>query len=100
MIERRLLEAIAPQEMTFGWTIEAQVGAAMLHSTICEVPAHERRRLAGEQKVSGVSWRRTFAIGCRILLAGWRTHVRFLRRITCEPKCAAVKMVPHSQPGA
>jgi hypothetical protein len=47
-----LFEAIAPREMTFGWTIEAQVGAAMLGASICEVPAHERRRIAGEQKVS------------------------------------------------
>ncbi|MEP6810412.1 MAG: glycosyltransferase family 2 protein, partial [Chthoniobacterales bacterium] len=63
LIERRLFEELALQEMTFGWTIEAQVGAARLGAAICEVPAHERARLAGEQKVSGVSWRRSFSIG-------------------------------------
>jgi glycosyltransferase involved in cell wall biosynthesis len=79
LIERRLFEALAPEEMTFGWTIEAQVGAAMLGAQICEVPAHERRRRAGEQKVSGVTWRRTFSIGCRIFAAGWRARKRFAR---------------------
>ena len=77
LIERRLFEALAPQEMTFGWTIEAQVGAAMCGATICEVAAHEHLRLGGEQKVSGVTWRRTFSIGCRILAAGWRARRRF-----------------------
>jgi glycosyltransferase involved in cell wall biosynthesis len=73
LISRPLFEQIAPREMTFGWTIEAQISAAKLQSMICEIPVTERRRLAGEQKVSGVTWRRTLAIGCRILAAGYRT---------------------------
>jgi len=77
LIERNLFEAVAPREMTFGWTIEAQIAAARLGAPICEVPARERPRLAGKQKVSGVTWRRTFLIGCRILAAGWRTRLRF-----------------------
>jgi glycosyl transferase family 2 len=77
LIERNLFEAIAPREMTFGWTIEAQIAAARLGAAICEVSASERPRLAGQQKVSGVTWRRTFTIGCRILAAGWRTRLRF-----------------------
>ena len=77
LIDRRLFEAIAPREMTFGWTIEAQIGAAMMGARICEVSARERRRLAGEQKVSGVTWRRTFLVGCRIFAAGWRARLRF-----------------------
>ena len=76
LIERKLFEAIAPREKQFGWTIEAQMVAAKLGATICEVPASERPRLAGKQKVSGVTWRRTFAVGCRILVAGWRTRWR------------------------
>jgi hypothetical protein len=79
LIERNLFEAIGPREMTFGWTIEAQVAAARLGAAICEVPASERPRLAGQQKVSGVTWRRTVAIGCQILAAGWRTRLRFRR---------------------
>jgi hypothetical protein len=81
LIDRRLFEAIAPQEMTFGWTIEAQVGAAMLGARIGEVCARERRRIAGEQKVSGVTWRQTFSIGCRIFGAGWRAHLHFGARV-------------------
>jgi glycosyltransferase involved in cell wall biosynthesis len=77
LIERDLFEAIAPREMTFGWTIEAQIAAARLGAAICEVPASERPRLAGQQKVSGVTWRRTFLIGCRILAAGYRARMRF-----------------------
>jgi len=83
LISRPLFEKIAPCEMTFGWTIEAQIAAAKLGATICEVPVRERRRLAGEQKVSGVTWRRTFMIGCEILVAGWRT-ARSFRPVSIE----------------
>lgn len=98
LIERRLLEALALQEMTFGWTIEAQVRAAMLRATICEVPAHERERLAGEQKVSGVTWRRSFTIGCRILAAGWRTRFGAVRPLPAGAETP--ELLPQSQPGA
>lgn len=81
LIDRLLFEAIAPREMTFGWTIEAQIAAARLAAPIREVPVRERERIAGEQKVSGVTWRRTFDIGCRILAAGWRTRRRWRGRL-------------------
>lgn len=100
LIGRELFESIAPREMTFGWTIEAQIAAAMLGGHICEVAARERERLAGEQKVSGVTWRRTFSIGCRILAAGWRTRLRFERRRRECPGRAAVEMVAQPQAGA
>ena len=77
LIERELFRAIDPREFTFGWTIEAQIAAAKLGARICEVKGRERPRLAGEQKVSGVTWRRTFFIGCRIFVAGFRTWRRF-----------------------
>ena len=89
LVARELFETIAPQEMTYGWTIEAQIAAAMLGVEICEIPAHERERIAGEQKVSGVTWRRTLLIGCRIVAAGWRTHARWqekLRHATAPPR--------------
>jgi hypothetical protein len=79
LIDRDLFEAIAPREMTFGWTIESQIAAARLGAAICEVRAAERPRLAGKQKVSGVTWRRTFNVGCQILAAGLRTRLRFRR---------------------
>lgn len=77
LIERGLFETLAPREMTYGWTIEPQIGAAILGANILETTARERRRIAGEQKVSGVNWCRTFVIGCRILAAGWRARRRF-----------------------
>jgi hypothetical protein len=73
LISRMLFEKIAPREMTFGWTIEAQIAAAKLGAAICEIPVTERRRIAGRQKVSGVTWRQTLAIGCKIVAAGYRT---------------------------
>src|SRR5436190_740593 len=79
LIERRLFETIEPREMTYGWTIEPQIAAVRLGAAICEVEASERPRLAGIQKVSGVTWRQTFVIGCRILAAGWRARLRFRR---------------------
>jgi glycosyltransferase involved in cell wall biosynthesis len=84
LIDRQLFEAIAPAEKKFGWTIEPQIAAARLGAAICEVPARERPRLAGTQKVSGVTWRRTFVIGCRILAAGWRARLRFDRKTAVE----------------
>ncbi len=76
LVARSLFERIAPRELTFGWTIEAQVVAAKLGAAICEVPVTERHRIGGEQKVSGVTWWRTFAIGCQILAAGSRVWRR------------------------
>jgi glycosyltransferase involved in cell wall biosynthesis len=89
LIDRELFETIAPREMTYGWTIEPQIAAARLGAPICEVAASERPRLAGKQKVSGVTWRRTFAIGCRILAAGWRARLRFRRLRSVEPSLIA-----------
>ena len=77
VVRRTLFDRIALQEMTFGWTIEAQIAATKMGAAICEIPVHERRRIAGRQKVSGVSWRRTLAIGCQIFAAGWRTSRKF-----------------------
>jgi glycosyltransferase involved in cell wall biosynthesis len=100
LIDRELFEAIAPQEKTFGWTIEPQVGAARLGAAICEVPARERSRLAGAQKVSGVTWRRTFSIGCRILAAGFRARSRFQRRTNIEFGRSEKEFVAHPQRGS
>jgi glycosyltransferase involved in cell wall biosynthesis len=100
LIDRELFEAIAPREKTFGWTIEPQIVAARLGAAICEVPACERPRLAGTQKVSGVTWRRTFLIGCRILAAGFRARLRFQRRTKVEWGRAEKEFVAHSQGGS
>jgi hypothetical protein len=100
LIERSLFEALAPQEMTFGWTIEAQVGAALRGATICEMAANERVRLGGEQKVSGVTWRRTFSIGCRILAAGWRARRRFRHAQPTDVRGRPGELIAQSPSGA
>jgi glycosyltransferase involved in cell wall biosynthesis len=99
LIDRQLFETIAPREMTYGWTIEPQIAAAKLGATICEVAASERPRLAGQQKVSGVAWRRTFLIGCRILAAGWRARLRFARSSQPEPGLPEKALVAQPQRG-
>lgn len=99
LIERRLFETMDLREFTFGWTIEAQIAAARAGARIAEVPARERRRIAGTQKVSGVSWRRTFSIGCQIMAAGWRANRRFARRAKSSTQHAAPELLPQSQPG-
>src|SRR4051794_21029394 len=96
LIDRELFEAVRPREMTFGWTIESQIAAARLGAAICEVRAGERPRLAGEQKVSGVTWRRTFNVGCQILAAGLRTRLRF-RRGRPNESHSAKPLVPQPQ---
>jgi glycosyltransferase involved in cell wall biosynthesis len=81
LIDRELFETLALREMTFGWTIEAQIGAARLGAASREIPVRERLRLAGQQKVSGVTWWRTFLIGCRIVAAGWRARLRYAKGV-------------------
>ena len=76
LIERQLFHRLHLREWTFGWTVEAQVRAARMGAAMVEVPVRERPRLAGEQKVSKVNWRRTLAIGYQIARAGWRTRWR------------------------
>jgi glycosyltransferase involved in cell wall biosynthesis len=100
LIDRRLFEAIAPREKTYGWTIEPQIAAARLGAAICEVPARERPRLAGQQKVSGVTWTRTFAIGCRIVAAGFRARRRFCRAENIELDRPEKDLVPAPQRGS
>ena len=99
LIDRRLFEAIAPREKTYGWTIEPQIAAARLSATICEVPASERPRLAGQQKVSGVTWSRTFMIGCRIVAAGFRARLRFHRAANVELDRPETELVAEPQRG-
>lgn len=98
LIEHSLFETLALQEMTFGWTIEAQVGAALMGARIREVSAGERLRIAGAQKVSGVTWNRTFLIGCAIVAAGWRARGRFRQRLRGRVRaCHGSELLPQSQ---
>ena len=91
LIERELFHRLRLREWTFGWTMEAQVAAARLGASMVEIPVRERPRLAGEQKVSKVNWRRTLFIGGQIALAGWRTRRRTL---TSAPHPASSRRQP------
>lgn len=73
LIDREIFEKMALRELTWGWTIEAQIRAAQLGVEIETIPVEERSRVAGEQKVSGVSMRRSAKIGLKIAAAAWRT---------------------------
>lgn len=72
LIDRRLYERLGMCEFTWGWTIEAQLKAALLGASIREVQVSERPRIGGQQKVSGVSTRHTLKVGTHIFAAGRR----------------------------
>ncbi|MES2571764.1 MAG: glycosyltransferase family 2 protein [Verrucomicrobiota bacterium] len=78
LIERNLFHRMQLCEWTYGWTIEAQIRAALLKARIVEVPVRERSRIAGEQKVSRVSWQRSLGVGLQIIAAGFRSRFRAL----------------------
>lgn len=99
LVERELFEAIGAREMTFGWTIEAQVAAAQMGAAMCAVPARERARLAGQQKVSGVTWRKTFSVGWKILAAGYHARLRYGKRAPEFSRRRETDLLPQPQPG-
>ncbi len=76
LIQSDLFETMGMQQWTFGWTIEAQILAAIAGATSREIPVNERERIAGEQKVSRVSSLHSARIGLAILKAGWRVRAR------------------------
>lgn len=76
LIARQLFESMALAETTWGWTIEPQVVAPRLGARIAQVRVTERHRLAGQQKVTGVSLRHSFKIGLAIARAGLRSRRR------------------------
>jgi len=96
LIDRELFRALALREWTYGWTIEAQIRAVRLGAVIREIPVRERGRLAGEQKVSHVSWRHTLAVGSKIIAAGLRarfaSHAGSAR---AAERPAPLRTVPH-----
>ena len=82
IISRRVFDVLQLREWTFGWTIEAQILAARLGISCVEIDVTENPRIAGEQKVSHVNWRRTLQVGGQILAAGWRARSRSLPLLT------------------
>lgn len=93
-IGRELFHTLRLREWTVGWTIEAQVRAARLGAEIIEVPVRERERLAGRQKISRVSLRRTFSIGVKIIAAGFRARFGGYEAVTAAVPAAVPQALP------
>lgn len=79
LIERDFFQALDLREMTWGWTIEAEVKASRMGVAAETVPVSERPRLGGVQKVSGVSLGHSLRIGGQILAAGFRARFQWDR---------------------
>ncbi len=75
LIDKRLFEKLDLQEMTWGWTIEAEVKASRLGQAVETIAVMERERVGGEQKVSGVSLKQSLKIGGHIMMAGVRSRL-------------------------
>ena len=76
IIRRSAFDALDLRELTYGWTIEAQILAIKKGMRVEEISVRERPRLAGKQKVSGVSLGKTLSVGWQILRAGWSAYRR------------------------
>lgn len=77
LIGRDFFQALDLREMTWGWTIEAEVKASRMGVVAETVPVSERPRLKGEQKVSGVSLGQSLWIGGQMLKAGIRARFQW-----------------------
>ncbi|MFK5922366.1 MAG: glycosyltransferase [Verrucomicrobiota bacterium] len=75
LIGRHLFGKLDLQEMTWGWTIEAEVKASRLGQPVETIAVQERERVGGLQKVSGVSLIQSLKIGTFIMKAGVRARL-------------------------
>jgi hypothetical protein len=73
LVSARLMQSWAAlgRDLHWGWTIEPQVIAPMLGMKVETLCAVERPRIAGEQKVTGVSWQQSRRIGSLIVQKAW-----------------------------
>jgi hypothetical protein len=76
LIDAGLFERLDLRELTYGWTVEAQVRAARLGARIVEVPVRDRPRVAGRQKVAGLGWGHSWRVARNILGAAFRSAGR------------------------
>ncbi|HUF61331.1 MAG TPA: glycosyltransferase family 2 protein [Verrucomicrobiales bacterium] len=76
LIGADLFERLDLREMTYGWTVEAQVRAARLGARIEEIPVNDRPRMAGRQKVSGLGWKHSWRVARCIMQAAIRAARR------------------------
>lgn len=69
------LQALAMEDLTWGWNVEMQLKALAAGLRIREVPVGYRTRAAGESKISG-NVRGVLRAGGKILWAVWRYRPR------------------------
>ncbi len=81
LIDRSLFECMSLQEWVWGWTIEAQIKAAHLKSSIKSIPVRERQRLAGTQKISNRGVAHSLTIAFEIIKAGYRSRFYHLDKL-------------------
>ncbi len=81
LIDRDLFERMDLQEFIWGWTIEAQIKAVNLKSSIKSIPVRERQRLAGIQKISNRSVAHSLNIALEIIKAGYRSRFYHLEKL-------------------
>ena len=84
LISADLFRRMGQQELTWGWTAEGQILASRLGASIHRITVDERPRIAGQQKVSRVSFRRSLSIGLQIVAAAWKVRWRRLNEVTQE----------------
>ncbi len=84
LIDAHLYRRLELVERHYGWTIEAQVMACRLGVPMTTIAVTERQRLAGMQKVSGVSLRHSLKVGWAIAIAGWRAARRPIEKHDCS----------------
>jgi glycosyltransferase involved in cell wall biosynthesis len=65
------LKMLDMQDRTYGWTVEMQIKALRLGLRVEEVPVSYRKRIAGENKVSG-NLKASVLAGLKILWTIWR----------------------------
>ena len=81
LISADLFRRMGQQELTWGWTAEGQILASRLGASIHRITVDERPRIAGQQKVSRVSFCRSLGIGLQIVAAAWRVRWRRLKKV-------------------
>lgn len=53
VVRRDALDRLALRDDDFGWNVEMQAAAAMLHMRVAEIPVNYRQRRFGRSKISG-----------------------------------------------
>jgi glycosyltransferase involved in cell wall biosynthesis len=89
-VRMQSLRRLKMQDRNFGWTVEMQVKALREGLRIMEIPVNYRRRLAGENKVSGNLWN-SLRAGIKIIwtVLRWAAGRSKSSTASVQPKASA-----------